>query len=65
MSADLDDDTLETVAKRLERQAGNPVYVKAWRAAAKVVRSMKKLTSANTKLTDNSEQISSISSSAG
>ena len=59
---ELDPLTLEFVARRLERQAGNAIYMKAWRAAAKVVRSMNKLTVEDAKLTDNPEQISSISS---
>lgn len=57
-SALLDDQTLEAVALKLETLAGNAVYEKAWRAAAKVVRSMKKLTCEPQKLTDKSEQIS-------
>lgn len=54
----LDDQTLEVVALKLETLAGNPVYEKAWRAAAKVVRSMTKLTCEPQKLPDKSEQIS-------
>lgn len=57
--SELDPLTLEFVARRLERQAGNAIYMKAWRAAAKVVRSMNKLTGDDAKLTDKSEQISS------
>lgn len=60
----LDHVTLEAVAQKLETQAGNPVYEKAWRAAAKVVRSMKKLTGEPQKLPDKSEQISSSSARA-
>ena len=47
-------DLLEFVAQAIERRAGNEVYRKAWRAAAKHVRSMKKLT-------DNTPQISDTS----
>lgn len=47
-------DLLEDVALHLEQRAGNELYRKAWRTAAKHVRSMKKLT-------DNEEQISSSS----
>jgi hypothetical protein len=32
---------LETAAKTLEGQATNPMYEKAWRAAARLVRSLK------------------------
>ena len=52
---------LEAAALKLEAMAGNYMYEKAWRAAAKEIRAMKKLTDADTKLTDNSEQISSVS----
>lgn len=48
-------DLLEAVAVHLEQRAGNELYRKAWRTAAKDVRGMKKLT-------DNAEQISSSSS---
>lgn len=51
-------DALEAAAFKLETLAGNEVYVKAWRAAAKHVRDMKKLTSNSKELTDNAEQIS-------
>lgn len=57
----LDPQTLEAIADKLERQSGNPVYEKAWRAAAKLVRSMKKLTGEPQKLPDKPEQISSLS----
>lgn len=50
----LDPDTLEAVAQHLEARAGNELYRKAWKSAAKVIRSMKKLN-------DKSEQISSNS----
>lgn len=33
--------TLERAAQRLERQAGNELYQRAWKTAAKVIRSMK------------------------
>lgn len=58
----LDPETVDAIARKLETQAGNPVYEKAWRAAAKFVRSMKKLPEQVEKLPDKSEQISSISS---
>ena len=32
---------LEFAAKRLEAEAGNPVYMTAWRRAARIVRSLK------------------------
>ncbi len=32
---------LETAARTLEQRAGNEIYQRAWRAAAKVVRSLK------------------------
>jgi hypothetical protein len=34
-------ETLEAAATRLEKQAGNRVYKAAWRAAAKLLRTMK------------------------
>lgn len=52
----LDPDTLEAAASRIENRAGNYLYVKAWRAAAKVIRAMKQ----EQKLTDNAVQIRSI-----
>ncbi len=55
----LDPATLDAIAHKLETQAGNAVYEKAWRSAAKFVRSMKKLTGDAEKLTDKTEQISS------
>lgn len=55
----LDPETIEAVARKLEHQAGNPMYEKAWRAAAKFVRAMKKLPNSERKLPDNAEQISS------
>jgi hypothetical protein len=33
--------TLERAALRIERQAGNDVYIRAWKAAAKIIREMK------------------------
>lgn len=48
-------DLLEHVAQSLERRAGNDIYRKAWRAAAKHVRTMKELT-------DSAPQISKLSS---
>lgn len=54
----MDPQTLDEVADRLDKRAGNPVYEKAWRSAAKYIRSLKKLTSTDAKLTDKSEQIS-------
>lgn len=33
--------TLESAAERLEQLAGNHLYQKAWRAAAKILRGMK------------------------
>lgn len=65
MTNPLDHYTLEIVAMRLEQQAGNPVYEKAWRSAAKMVRAMKKLTEQPQKLPDKEEQIVFRSSSAG
>lgn len=32
---------LEAAAKRIEEEAGNSVYVAAWRRAARIVRSLK------------------------
>lgn len=51
----LDDETLEAVAVFLERRASNEMYKKAWKAAAKLIRGLKKLP-------DNPTQISSSSS---
>lgn len=65
MSQPLDHYTLQIVAMRLEQQAGNPVYEKAWRAAARIVRSMQKLTEQPQKLPDKAEQIILKSESAG
>lgn len=33
--------TLERAAMKVERQAGNDVYVRAWKVAAKLIRDMK------------------------
>lgn len=33
--------TLEAAAARIEREGGNPVYMQAWRRAAKIIRQMK------------------------
>lgn len=57
----LDDATLEAAAQMLEERYGNDAYQKAWKAAAKLVRDMKKLTDASSKLTDNAPQITSSS----
>lgn len=38
---DLVRQTLEEAASRLETRAGNEIYTKAWRAAAKFIRSLK------------------------
>lgn len=54
-----DDETLEAAAEMLEKLAGNSVYEKAWKAGAKRIRSLKKLTCEDEKLTDNAEQICS------
>jgi hypothetical protein len=35
------DDALEAAAQKLESHAGNAIYQKAWRVAAKIIRSMK------------------------
>lgn len=59
-----DNDTLEAAAQMLERLGGNPIYEKAWRAGAKKLRAMKKLTPETPKLTDKPEQITSISAPA-
>ncbi len=56
---ELDPMTIDAIARKLETQAGNPIYVKAWRAAAKFIRAMKKLPEQPQKLTDKPEQISS------
>lgn len=37
----LDNQTLEIAAQRLEQRAGNPIYQKAWKAAAKILRQLK------------------------
>lgn len=50
----MDSDTLEKAAQALETRATNDLYRKAWKAAAKVLRSMKP----EEKLPDNDEQIS-------
>lgn len=50
-------DALEGAARQLEARAGNETYQKAWRRAAKLLRSMKP----RQKLTDSVEQISSSS----
>lgn len=55
-----DDDTLEAAAELLERLGGNSLYEKAWRAGAKKIRSLKKLTCESEKLTDERVQIRSI-----
>jgi hypothetical protein len=34
-------DKLEAIARELETRAGNPLYVAAWKVAAKIVRSHK------------------------
>jgi hypothetical protein len=52
-----DDETLEAAAQLLERTAGNSIYEKAWRAGAKKIRSLKKLTCDDEKLTDKPAQI--------
>ena len=57
----MDDATLEAVALRLEGMGGNDLYRKAYRKAAKMVRAMKILTGQPQKLTDSTEQISSVS----
>lgn len=49
----MDPDTLEKAAQTLETRATNDLYHKAWKAAAKVLRSMKQ----EKKLPDNDEQI--------
>lgn len=52
-----DDETLEAAAEMLEKLAGNSVYEKAWKAGAKRIRALKKLTCESEKLTDKAEQI--------
>lgn len=37
----LDAETLEAAARKLEERAGNPIYQKAWKAAAKFLRQLK------------------------
>ena len=32
---------LEVAAKRIEAEAGNPVYMTAWKRAARIIRSLK------------------------
>ena len=54
-----DDETLELAAQLLERLGGNTIYQKAWRAGAKRIRDLKKLTDDGKKLTDNRSQICS------
>lgn len=54
-----DDETLEAAAEMLEKLAGNSIYQKAWKAGAKRIRSLKKLTCEHEKLTDKPEQICS------
>lgn len=54
-----DDETLEAAAQLLEHLGGNTIYEKAWRAGAKRIRDLKKLTRDDKKLTDNREQICS------
>lgn len=56
-----DNETLEAAAQLLERLGGNDVYMRAWKAGAKRIRGLKKLTSGDEKLTDNPEQITSHS----
>lgn len=50
------DHVLEQAAQILESRAGNEIYRKAWRRAAKILRAMK-LTSGSAKLTDNPQRI--------
>lgn len=38
---DIERQTLETVARRLEQEHGNETYMTAWRKAVKIIRSMK------------------------
>lgn len=54
----LDNETLERIACWLEQRAGNAVYQQAWKAAAKHIREMQKLTDANAKLAEGAGQIS-------
>lgn len=35
------DEKLEEIARKLENHAGNEIYMKAWRVAARIVRSFK------------------------
>lgn len=37
------DEALERAAQMLERRSGNEQYMKAWKVAAKLIRSMKKV----------------------
>jgi hypothetical protein len=57
--------TLELVAQMLEARAGNALYRSAWKSAAKYVRAMKNLKCESHILNDTTEQITSISLSAG
>lgn len=52
-----DDETLEAAAELLERLGGNYMYEKAWKAGAKKIRALKKLTSEPQKLTDSREEL--------
>jgi hypothetical protein len=38
---DIERQALESAAARLERESGNPVYVQAWKRAARILRGMK------------------------
>lgn len=38
---DIERQTLEAAAARIEKQHGNPVYMKAWQRAASILRAMK------------------------
>lgn len=53
----LDPDTLEVVALMLEKRGGNAIYKKAWLAAAKQVRELRKQSDHHQKLNDAAEQI--------
>lgn len=54
----LDPHTIEHIATQLEVRAGNYLYQRAWRAAAKFVRTM--LTRDDAKLTDKHESTSHV-----
>lgn len=57
----LDPDTLEVIALSLEKRSGNAVYMKAWQAAAKQIRELRKQADDYPKLNDAASQISSES----